>query len=313
MKVNIVNQEFVTVLLSDKGLSMTDTQSISNFCNQQALEIERILDGANVHDKRFTFQGKEYPVTEGKSLPSDVIPLLLEKANYHACQAWLMEAMKEKENLLNLVRQEEFIYHIEMPKPLNLLQPDLIRHVKYGLEILSYSERIDYLKNEAMASHLGGFIHKGGKLDKLRKQNAEEILLEFVDMGNTGKIPVKVTRNHDSNWLLELHNELSNQHREFERKVNYYKAKLKNAENTKNFQIEEQNAEKQREIQAKNDILQKDYREAYENWSISRNIAESEFEKNRFNLLRKISDLKITVEPYFQPILDKFNRKVGNQ
>lgn len=309
MKINITNQEFTTVLLSDKGLSMTDTQSISNFCNQQALEIQRVLDSANVHDKRFTFQREEYPVTEGKSLPSDVIPLLIEKANYHACQAWLMEAMKEKEILINLVTQEEFTYSIEQPKAPDYLQFNPIRHVSYGLETLSYSERIDYLKNEAMASHIGSFIHKGGKLDKLRKQNSEEIQLEFVDMGNGGRIPVKVIRNHDSNWLLNLHNDLSNQHREFEKKVNYYKAKLKNAENTKNSQIEEQNAEKQREIQTKNDMLQKDYRNLYENWSIGRNIAKSEFEKNRFSLLRKISDLKITVEPYFQPILDKFNKK----
>ena len=172
MKVNIANQEFTTTFLSDKGLSMTDAKSISNFCNQQALEIERVLNSANVHDKKFMFNGEQYPVTEGKSLPSDVIPLLIEKANYHACQAWLMEAMKEKDNLLLMVNQEPFVYIEKKPK-----EPD------------------------------------------------------------------------------------------------------------------------------------KDYREAYENWLISRNIAESEYEISRYALLRKISELKIIVEPQFQNILNEFNKK----
>jgi predicted amidophosphoribosyltransferase len=83
--------------LSTKGLSMSQAQSISNLCNQRALEIQRELDSYNVCSKSIKMNGENYSLVDAYPMPSAILELLKEKGRLHATQAFLMEAIKEKE------------------------------------------------------------------------------------------------------------------------------------------------------------------------------------------------------------------------
>ena len=89
--------------LASTGLSLSQAQSISNLCNQRALEIAAKLSGVNNYKKCIevpTSNGgsKNHTLVVGKPLPKDVVDLLTEKARLHGCQAFLMENIKAKDS-----------------------------------------------------------------------------------------------------------------------------------------------------------------------------------------------------------------------
>ena len=86
--------------LSTKGLSMSQAQSISNLCNQRAHEMQRELDSYNVCSKSIKVNGETYLLEDPYPMPGQVIELLKEKSKLHATQAFLMEAIKEKSDII---------------------------------------------------------------------------------------------------------------------------------------------------------------------------------------------------------------------
>jgi hypothetical protein len=55
---------------------MSQAQSISNLCNQNALEIQRELDSYNNSTKTITVDGKDYLMQEGIAVPYDIMTKL---------------------------------------------------------------------------------------------------------------------------------------------------------------------------------------------------------------------------------------------
>ena len=101
--------------LSSKGLSMSQAQSISNLCNQRAKEISTKLDNINNVSKELTIGDETYIETQGNPIPENVVELLTTKARYSATQAFLMENIKAKDDLINEIRFEVFDYGVEEP------------------------------------------------------------------------------------------------------------------------------------------------------------------------------------------------------
>jgi len=63
--------------LSTKGLSLSEAQSISNLCNQRAIEIENKLSQVNSCEKSLFVNGLNYIAIKGVKLPNDTKSLLL--------------------------------------------------------------------------------------------------------------------------------------------------------------------------------------------------------------------------------------------
>ena len=93
--------------LSTKGLSMSQAQSISNLCNQRALEIDRVLNQINNFSKTIRIDGVDRILTLGVEIPNNVMELLKEKASLNACQAFLMENIKAKDFLLKQITESQ--------------------------------------------------------------------------------------------------------------------------------------------------------------------------------------------------------------
>ena len=153
--------------LSTKGLSMSQAQSVSNLCNQNAVEIQRELDSYNNCSKTITVNGESYLLQEGISIPDNVIEKLKIKGDIHACQAFLMEAIKGKEAYMDELRNATPDLS-NLVKPERVFAPDFdeLQGVteSWGWTQLSDGEYSEYIQAEAMASHLGQFIHRNGKL-----------------------------------------------------------------------------------------------------------------------------------------------------
>ena len=168
--------------LAAKGLSMSTAQSISNLCNQRAKDITAQLADINNVAKELVIASETYIETKGNPIPSNVVELLTAKAKLSATQAFLMENIKAKDNLIDDIKSDHFMYEVPAPKKVELTSEDLPNEVneEWGWDQLTTAEYNEYLEAEAYASHIGQFIHKGGKLDRLRAELPTIKTLEFM-------------------------------------------------------------------------------------------------------------------------------------
>ena len=295
--------------LSTKGLSMSQAQSISNLCNQNAQEIQRELDSYNNCSKSINIGGQVYEMQEGIPIPGDILDKLKNKGDLHATQAFLMEAIKSKESEIERIRRlSPDLSHLVRPEKKLVDDYD----VEYGVEEswgwsqLSDSEYSEYLQTEAMASHLGQFIHRNGKLTQLRKELPNTASIEWFNVEDGKKTPVKVTKHHVSASLMMIHEDIADQHRVYEQRVNYYKAKVKNLVSDENARIQRVNADKAAEFLK----LEKEAHEKYQlamdayNGEVLR--LTMEFNSQRELDIKAAAALRINVDPRFQHVIDMF-------
>lgn len=171
--------------LASKGLSMSQAQSISNLCNQNAQEIQRELDSYNNCSKSINIGGQTYSLQDGLPIPADILEKLKNKGDLHACQAFLMEAIKGKEAEIERIKDTRPDFsHLTAPERPIVPDYDILYDVNesWGWSQLTDAEYSEYLQVEAMASHLGQFIHKNGKLSQLRKELPNTPSIEWFEV-----------------------------------------------------------------------------------------------------------------------------------
>lgn len=298
--------------LSSKGLSMSQAQSISNLCNQRAKEITNKLADVNNVSKTLVINSETYTETQGNPMPANVVELLTEKARLSATQAFLMENIKAKDELIKKIQCDQFEYDVEAPqRPKTEVRviPSLVDET-WGWNQLTTAEYNEYLEAEAYASHIGQFIHKGGKLDKLRAELPTIKTLEFMEIEVGKKTPMKVSIHHTSEQLLEIHEELAALHRGYEQKVNYFKAKVKNSVTTENARIAKERADIQAEVNEINSKQDVEYKNAYDKWAAEYRKVSEEFEESRQKRIQEAANLKINVAERFQPVVDMFLKQL---
>jgi|LakMenE18May11ns_1017448.scaffolds.fasta_scaffold9824306_1 hypothetical protein len=295
--------------LSTKGLSMSQAQSISNLCNQRAQEMQRELDSYNVSSKSIKIGGETFELEAPYAMPSTVLELLKEKSKLHATQGFLMEAIKEKSDIIQQLESSRFD-DSNLVEPERPQYPDL--HIansvgeNWGWSQLTASEYNEYLMAEAYAAHLGQFIHKGGKLTQMRKQLADLPAIEWMNVKDGEKTPVKIQKHHTAQQLLATHEQIANEHRTYEQRVNYYKAKVKNLVSDENARIQKENADRAKAYELEEQRINEEYRAAMNTYR-SQFIAEnSSFNANREKAIKDAAALRISVDPRFQAVIDMF-------
>jgi hypothetical protein len=298
--------------LSTKGLSMSQAQSISNLCNQRAKEISSKLADVNNVSKTLVIGSETYTETQANPMPTNVVGLLTEKARLSATQAFLMENIKAKDELIREVQCDEFEYDVDAPERPKTFKKDLPLTIDepWGWDQLTTAEYNEYLEAEAYASHIGQFIHKGGKLDRLRAELPTIKTLEFMEIEVGKKTPMKVSVHHSSEELLAIHEELAALHRGYEQKVNYFKAKVKNSVTSENARIAKERADIQAEVNEINSKQDVEYKNAYDKWAAEYRKASEEFEADRQKRIENAANLKIEVAERFQPVVDEFLKQL---
>ena len=295
--------------LATKGLSMSQAQSISNLCNQNALEIERELNSYNNCSKSITVAGQVYDLQEGSPIPGDILEKLKNKGDLHATQAFLMEAIKGKETELERLRNKlPELSHLVAPERMYAPDYEIQYNVEesWGWKQLSDSEYSEYLQAEAMASHLGQFIHKSGKLTQLRKELPNTPSIEWFEVEDGKKTPVKVTKHHLSPVLMGIHEDIADQHRQYEQRVNYFKAKVKNLVSDENARIQKLNADNAAKFLIIEKSLNQDHQLAMDAYNGEILRLTMEFNSQRELDIKSAAALRINVDPRFQAVIDLF-------
>ena len=287
---------------------MSQAQSISNLCNQRAKEISTKLDNINNVSKKLVIGDETYVETNGNPIPENVVELLTTKARYSATQAFLMENIKAKDDLINEIRFEVFDYGVEEPLRPREVVETLPSEVdgNFGLDQMTAAEYNEYLEAEAYASHIGQFIHKKGTLDRLRAELPTIKTLEFMEIEVGKKTPLKVSIHHTPEQLLAIHEELAALHRGYEQKVNYFKSKAKNAVTSENAKIQRERADIQSRVNTENEKLRREYADACSKFYEERKKASQEFEAKRQERIQEAANLKINVAERFQGVVDTF-------
>jgi len=307
-------------LTPNQGLSLSTAQSISNLCNQRASEIGAVLNGINNYSKSIEIEGKKETKTHiilvGKQLPTNVVELITEKAELHACQAFLMENLKAKEAMLVAIKKETAdISNIEEPERPHIVSAlvNMLSEVneEYGWSQLSAAEINEYTEAEAFAAHIGQFIHADSPLDKLRRELGKGISpIEFMTIKDGEKSVVEVKTHHTSEGLLKVHEEFAALHRAKEQRVNYFKAKVKNIVTSRNAEIAKHNADAQNEAQNINNQLQMSYDTAFKAYSEKVKTMQAEFEELRQAKIKEIAAMRIGVDQRFQKTINAFLTKI---
>lgn len=299
-------------LVPNKGLSLSQAQSISNLCNQRAKEIENTILTINNCSKKVSIGDKAYETMKGVKIPNNIVDLLMEKSKLHACQAFLMENIKAKTDMLEHTRTvQPDVSSVEFP-----VKPDL-NHDEFGKlldlvdedwawEELTTSDLNEYLEAEAFASHIGQFIHKNGKLDILRKELLKIPEIEWMNIEDGKKTPVAINVHHEPKDLLEVHEELAKLHHQYEQRVNYYKAKVKNLMTEENATIVKHNADIEIKFENKFLLLSSEYETKVNKANGERKIIYAEFEKTRRAKIKEIVSMRINIDARFQETIDMF-------
>jgi hypothetical protein len=301
-------------LTSNKGLSLSQAQSISNLCNQTAIEIGAKLMVVNNLSKTVNVDGDDKTIVTAKPLPVNVVELLKKKASLHACQAFLMENIKAKDIMLREARNATAdlseINYPEKPKFINPAEGSLSEvGEEFGWEQLTAAEIAEYQEAEAFAAHIGQFIHKDSILSGLRNELPNIPAIEWMVIKDGIKSPVTITTHHTADQLLNIHNELAILHREYEQRVNYFRAKVKNLTTTENARIAKHNADLQNTAAKQNNELQLTFETASKKANEEANDIRVEFEKQRQAKISKIAAMRIEIAPRFQTTVDEFLTK----
>lgn len=296
-------------LTPNNGLSLSQAQSISNLCHQRALEISNKLASVNNATKSVEVDGKEHVTVKGRELPADVVALLKEKAELHACQGFLMENIKAKDNmLLEAKKMQADVSTIKFPEDWLQEEPKTLVQVgeDWGWGELTVAEVNEFIEADAYAAHIGQFIHDGSILDTLREELPNIPDIEWMVIKDGIKSPVKITVHHTPDQLLNVHEELAAIHRGYEQKVNYFKAKVKNLVTEENARIAKLNADAQAEAEKINKDRYNQYQVAFAKATEEVKTLKAEFEKTRQARIREIASMRIQVDPRFQKTVDTF-------
>lgn len=300
--------------LTTKGLSLSQAQSVSNLCNQTAIEIDAELKGINNCSKSVSVDNEDKTILEGRKLPKDVVELLSRKAKLYSCQAFLMENIKAKSAMLNAAKTEHAESSVVFPEKPCFINPvaKTLGQVteEWGWEQLKATELNEYYEAVAYAAHIGQFIHKNGTLSALRSELPKIPSIEWMTIYEGRKSPVTITKHHKADELLELHNKLAGLHREYEQRVNYFKAKVKNLVTLENARIAKYNADIINEATKTNNDLQSAFETKTKVANGLLNDIRAEFEKTRQAKINKIAALRINVDPRFQETVDSFLAKL---
>lgn len=298
--------------LTTSGLSLSQAQSISNLCFQKTQEIGNQLATINNSEKTLIIGSETYIETVGNKIPINIVNLILEKGLLHATQAFLMENIKAKDSLIKELRARKFESKLIYPQYPEIKEAVLLPLVdeKWGWEQLSLAEYNEYLESESYAAHIGQFIHKGEKLDTLRKELPFMKTLEWITIEEGKKTPLKVLIHHTSDQLLTVHNELAAKHRHYEQRVNYFKAKVKNLVTEENARISAENGVLVSKINSENELLRLDYSNAMKVYEEANQKAIQIFEQERQESIQKTSGLRISVDIRFQPVVNLFLKQL---
>jgi hypothetical protein len=243
--------------------------------------------------------------------------IINEKGTLTGVQAFLMEAIKGKDALLEAITAQafntnEFQKEFPYPEMEEIEYPTVQSFVteEWGWDQLTAAETAEYIEAEAKAAHIGQFIHKTGKLSHLRRELPLIKTLEWMEIKAGQKTPVVVALHHTPADLMLIHEEFATIHREYEQKVNYFKAKVKNLVTTENARIAKENAKLIAEYNSNYSEISERFQSNLKKYRNELDKAMQEFEGHKESAKKEVVAMRIVVDKRFQSTIDEILKSI---
>ncbi len=291
------------VFFGDGGISMSDANSVAGKAGDIADSVGRLLAQTGSFIKTTELDGKKVTLEMPKRI-ENLTEVAKKDGELYGLKAYLMEAIKAKNALIDNLKVaplDDFKEDGEEFEKFDTKEDEMpVRDAVTENTVLqswTLEERAEYYLLEARVAHLGKKIHPDGIFDRLAQNSFEGVRYEREEL-NSGKGGTKThiaevvsvyTPQEAQNAFYELHDE----RRELEKRLNFYKARLKNELTKKTLEAEKNFREKLDEFNE----MQTKKRERNEK-------LRGTFETRRLEKVREAADLKILIPGVLQGIYD---------
>lgn len=273
------------------GLTSTSANHIANLAKEMIQDLETSLSELTLYSTTVTLIGGENPnvLNQGAtdSDVEDVIARLHKVADAKSLIAWLREAIKAHERLLEensrltlvAYAKQEGIELPEQPK----LAPSLTEDEYWASKTVA--ERCRYYSKETLAAVLGKAIHPGGSFADARKELQSKAQKPHNVEGNGRDTLIYSYRPTVSTEVVEdVYFRLQKQYREAQAQVNAMKSECKRA-------VEESAI-----------AVKTEYTKAMSEWTNNRKLIEARHSEYIQRKAKEIAALKILIPESLQDI-----------
>ena len=325
------------IFLDEKGLTQSAANHQANMIKELMKVTKNNLKKTNGFTSEVSINSEKVSLDNFVKLP-DLKEQSLKEGYYYGLSAWLREAIEAKHqasSLAEICALNSYIEEGEAIAPFTKLPP-VMKHVlvksfteQDALNELTIRERQEYLSVEAQAAHLGKKLHKAprrsdawradvpdndgeGKLAEIREQlqtfRASE--LREYSLGGASKQVCVVTNTalYTEEEINQLYTELQEQHRTYEARLNYYKAKIKDRISAENIRLREEYTRELSDAQTAYQIEVRAFQADQAEYQKSVTLQNQTFEKRRLELVKYISKLKIIIPDALKELSEEISK-----
>lgn len=265
--------------MSQVTFTRSEASHVANVLANMAEAIDREISQYSVVSRKTTDITSNNTVVTAKQTfnveaSSRISSLIEKKANIYRLSAWLRENIKKLSNQQQDIESESYI-----AQPFLVGEPEFQEMVdlEWAFDQLNIREQAEYLAVEAQAAAYGKYVHDKGLCNVWLKQISD---LKTIERGNF----FTITETTCATELNTLHTNLVKKHREYNSRVNYYKAKINNMVN----------AENQKRI-SHNKTAQSEWSSARQSWNDQQLVAQKQFEQEKLARLKENASSKIVL------------------
>lgn len=303
---------------SDKGESMSDAQNFKGKCTQIMEIIRGNFEGAGAVKEHYVYEGRDVIKREPIRLSAaDIEKYAGKDGEVNTLNAWFSKAINAKVLLLENIKNSHSITLLEDGEQIAEVEVEEFKDkvptidqvtAETVLATWAPNERAEFLLMDQQCAALGKLIHKNRVLHNIYN-SPEATTSKMVELasgtGYNKVYPLIFTPMYEKKELVsirEIYIKLHDKHREIEKKVNWYKAKLNN-----------QVSEGMATAQEKYTLALEDYRKSKEVYDAMKRDKTadvnnknkqllSKCEGRRVNLLKEVSGMKIFIPEILRPI-----------
>jgi hypothetical protein len=320
------------VYFSNKGESMSDAQNMKGKCTHIAEDVMSFMGALGPVRSTMKFEGTDIEIVEPLSATAKEIEGYVGMdAHANALNGWYARALESKSLILERLkaaRWQDFMadgeeilserYETNFEERTPVLQQFTEEDV---LSDWPANDIADFLVKEQYCATVGKLIHKNGILYKLyntplsKKSDVREMA---SGSGYNKAYPVKHEPNYTGKELdniKSLYMETHDKHREMEKKVNWYKAKLKNEVTERNAEAARKYSDELSEFRKK----QQEYEEVRASWlngvRNKNNQLNALCEARRQDLIKVAAGLKIFIPEVLREIktgVESYKKRNGS-
>ena len=218
------------IFFSEQGLTMTSANHISNLCKEAYRSLEEQLGSIIFFTTTVQLLGggEERLLRSGLTTTSDIEKNMVHIAKLKSLIAWLREAIKAKERLINEINDSTFKdYGIEVPEAPQSVSP--LTEDEY-ISTWNIKKRNRYYFLETLCATIGQYIHKGGAY-AMAREALQEALNEPHTLKGEGRdaILYSCTPSLSAEEVEDTYMHLQNTYREYQAELNSFKHEIQTA------------------------------------------------------------------------------------